>query len=135
MTDRSSEFQYLASIIDEVGFGSDFLDEIIALAREGIETHGGAIRRVCDGAAPSGNASERAEPAVEFAELINATHRLTNVVIALRLESLARSINRCEAHARNHELPQFCEVWSTLEDTVEKIYGEICDYSSRRSGI
>lgn len=141
MTDRAPEFQYLGAIIDEAGFGSEFLDEIITLAREGLESHVKTIRRACGGVLSSrgesspDNAVDTTTPANGLGELVTATHRLTNVVIALRLETVARSINECEAHARKDDLTRFCETWSTLDDTVEKIYREVIAYSERRSGI
>jgi hypothetical protein len=109
-------FPYLELVRRENGADDTVLQQILELADEGLDEHGATISRICS--QPSGAEADAAA-------LVTATHRLTNVTAALRLETMTRDLNRLEALARQELLTEFCAAWRDISEKIAALHDEV----------
>jgi hypothetical protein len=113
---NASDFPYLDLVLRENGEDDTVLQEILRLADEGLDEHGSTISRIC---------SQPSDGAADAAALVTATHRLTNVTAALRLETMTRDLNRLESLARQEKLTEFCTVWRDISEKIAALHDEV----------
>lgn len=111
---NAEEFPYLGALIRESGEDDALLQEILQLADEGLGEHVETIVQACS-----------REANADAVALVTATHRLTNVTAALRLETIARELNQLEALARQERLGEFCGMWMQLGEKIAALHDEV----------
>ena len=104
--------EQLAATFDAYRNEPDVFQQMLELAREGIENHRATINAACSG-------NETA--VVEGDALIDALHRLTNIIAALRLQTISNRLNAIERTARAGERDRTCGEWNALKDTFDEI--------------
>ena len=126
---NEGEFPYLAPVIRESSDDDSVLQEILHLADEGLREHVDTIVRICTDSDDDGDDSASGSPEAapeQTAALVTATHRLTNMTAALRLEEITRKLNELESLARRDQLAEFCVAWRDLAGTIAAVHVEVC---------
>jgi hypothetical protein len=112
-------YSYLQPLIAAERGNEAFLRQVLNLAKSGIDEHVATIETICgsEGDAPG---TEK-----ELQILAVAVHRLTNVMIALRLEELARRLNVVEGAARGNDRGAACREYRAIDSVVQNVAEEI----------